>query len=278
MTGTSPHAPHHLSSVPPPRTRRRGGQRTAPPRPPRNPPYYEDRSPGSGALPPRAWYARSDAARLSLHGTWRFRLSATRHRRGRRRSPGRTSTTRSGRSCGCPATGRSGRFAAEGSYGAAPAQPAGRPRTPTPLPLPGRSAAGAGREPDRATTGASSTCPTAGREGPAVLHFDGVESCARVWLNGRGAGPLQGQPAAARVRGRARCCGRAAMCWRCGSTSGRRAATWRTRTSGGCPASSGTSRSTAVPRARSPTTSCTPGSTTSPATAPCGWTAHRPAG
>src|SRR5689334_23038245 len=39
--------------------------------------YVEDVSPGSGALPPRAWYASSDAASLSLNGSWRFRLSPT---------------------------------------------------------------------------------------------------------------------------------------------------------------------------------------------------------
>src|SRR5213079_519778 len=39
--------------------------------------YVEDVSPGSGALPPRAWYASSDAASLSLNGSWRFRVSAT---------------------------------------------------------------------------------------------------------------------------------------------------------------------------------------------------------
>jgi hypothetical protein len=37
-------------------------------------PYYEERSPGGGTLPARAWYAGSDAARLSLNGAWAFRL------------------------------------------------------------------------------------------------------------------------------------------------------------------------------------------------------------
>jgi hypothetical protein len=33
-------------------------------------PYYEDHSPGSGTLPAHAWHAGSDAARLSLNGSW----------------------------------------------------------------------------------------------------------------------------------------------------------------------------------------------------------------
>jgi len=39
--------------------------------------YVEDVSPGSGALPPRARYAHSDARSLSLNGRWDFRLSPT---------------------------------------------------------------------------------------------------------------------------------------------------------------------------------------------------------
>lgn len=38
-------------------------------------PWYEDMEPGSGGLEPRAWYADSDAGRMSLNGEWRFRLS-----------------------------------------------------------------------------------------------------------------------------------------------------------------------------------------------------------
>nr|WP_329817908.1 sugar-binding domain-containing protein [Streptomyces sp. JV185] len=37
--------------------------------------WYEDMEPGSGGLEPRAWYAGSDAGRMSLNGEWRFRLS-----------------------------------------------------------------------------------------------------------------------------------------------------------------------------------------------------------
>ena len=39
--------------------------------------HVEDLSPGSGALPPRAWYPSSDAKSLSLSGSWRLRVSPT---------------------------------------------------------------------------------------------------------------------------------------------------------------------------------------------------------
>src|SRR5690349_2169734 len=49
----------------------------APASPPSTTDHVEDVSPGSGALPPRAWYAASDARSLSLNGRWDFRLSPT---------------------------------------------------------------------------------------------------------------------------------------------------------------------------------------------------------
>ncbi|MFF3499640.1 glycoside hydrolase family 2 TIM barrel-domain containing protein [Streptomyces sp. NPDC003247] len=142
--------------------------------------YVEDVSPGRGALAPRAWYASSDAKSLSLNGSWRFRLSAT-------------------------ADAEDDSFAAEGydadgwaevtvpghwvlqGHGAPiytnhlypfPVDP---PRVPTENPtgdhlrvfdLPDDW-------PDLA-------------DGGAVLRFDGVESCARVWLNGTEIGEFKG--------------------------------------------------------------------------------------
>lgn len=41
-----------------------------------HPAEHENFKPWTGALPPRAWHT-SDAARLSLNGHWRFRLSRT---------------------------------------------------------------------------------------------------------------------------------------------------------------------------------------------------------
>ncbi|MEU1463429.1 glycoside hydrolase family 2 TIM barrel-domain containing protein [Streptomyces sp. NPDC005727] len=144
------------------------------------PEYIEDVSPGSGVLPPRAWYATSDAKSLSLNGNWRFRLSDT-------------------------ADAEDDSFAREGYDAAGWAElrvpghwvlqghgspvytnhlypfPVDPPRVPTENPTgdhlrvfdlpedwPG--------EPD----------------GGAVLRFDGVESCARVWLNGTELGEFKG--------------------------------------------------------------------------------------
>ncbi|MEW2256422.1 glycoside hydrolase family 2 TIM barrel-domain containing protein [Streptomyces sp. NPDC047869] len=144
------------------------------------PEYIEDVSPGSGVLPPRAWYATSDAKSLSLNGNWRFRLSDT-------------------------ADAKDDSFAREGYDAAGWAElrvpghwvlqghgspvytnhlypfPVDPPRVPTENPTgdhlrvfdlpedwPG--------EPD----------------GGAVLRFDGVESCARVWLNGTELGEFKG--------------------------------------------------------------------------------------
>ncbi|MFC9926044.1 glycoside hydrolase family 2 TIM barrel-domain containing protein [Streptomyces sp. NPDC127190] len=142
--------------------------------------YVEDVSPGSGALPPRAWYAASDARSLSLNGTWRFRLSPT-----------SDAEDDSFAAAGYDAGGWAevavpGHWVLQG-HGAPiytnhlypfPVDP---PRVPTENPtgdhlrvfdLPGDWP-----EPS---------------EGGAVLRFDGVESCARVWLNGTEIGEFKG--------------------------------------------------------------------------------------
>ncbi|MFK4070744.1 glycoside hydrolase family 2 TIM barrel-domain containing protein [Streptomyces sp. NPDC029674] len=144
-------------------------------------PHHEDVSPGTGALPPRAWYATSDAATLSLNGTWRFRLSPT-------------------------ADAEDDAFAADGYDPGAPdawgeiAVPGhwvlrghGAPHYtnqlyPFPLDPP--------RVPTENPTGdhlrlfdLPADWP---RDGAAVLRFDGVESCARVWLNGTELGDFKG--------------------------------------------------------------------------------------
>ncbi|MCF3176926.1 DUF4981 domain-containing protein [Streptomyces sioyaensis] len=193
MTGTSPHAPHDTS----PAARTAAEADGAPPRPgdPEHPPspYYEDRSPGSGVLPPRAWYARSDAARLSLDGTWRFRLSA--------------GATAEDDSFARPDFDDAqwqdlrvpghwvlqGRSAAEGPFeGSGAARPNGAPvYTNTAYPFP----VDPPRVPDENPTGDHRRVfdlPEGWGEGPAVLHFGGVESCARVWLNGQELGHFKG--------------------------------------------------------------------------------------
>ncbi|MEW2404063.1 glycoside hydrolase family 2 TIM barrel-domain containing protein [Streptomyces sp. NPDC046862] len=143
--------------------------------------YVEDVSPGSGALPPRAWYASSDATSLSLNGDWRFRLSPT-------------------------ADAEDDSFAAEGYDAGGWAEVA----VPGHWVLQGDGAFGAPIytnhlypfpvDPPRVPT-ANPTgdhlrvfdLPAAWpADGGAVIRFDGVESCARVWLNGTDIGEFKG--------------------------------------------------------------------------------------
>ncbi|MEU9048806.1 glycoside hydrolase family 2 TIM barrel-domain containing protein [Streptomyces sp. NPDC048384] len=145
--------------------------------------YVEDVSPGRGALPPRAWYASSDAKSLSLNGSWRFRLSAT-------------------------ADAEDDSFAGEGYDAGAWAEvtvpghwvlqgdgafgspiytnhlypfPVDPPHVPTENPTG-----------DHLRVFDLPDDWTAQDDGGAVLRFDGVESCARVWLNGTELGEFKG--------------------------------------------------------------------------------------
>ncbi|MFD4602782.1 glycoside hydrolase family 2 TIM barrel-domain containing protein [Streptomyces sp. NPDC058464] len=141
--------------------------------------YVEDVSPGSGALPPRAWYPASDATSLSLNGSWRFRLSPTADAED-------DSFAEPGYDAGGWAeVSVPGHWVLQG-HGAPiytnhlypfPVDP---PRVPTENPtgdhlrffdLP------EGWDP---------------ADGGTVLRFDGVESCARVWLNGTDIGEFKG--------------------------------------------------------------------------------------
>ncbi|WP_033281574.1 glycoside hydrolase family 2 TIM barrel-domain containing protein [Streptomyces sp. NRRL F-525] len=140
--------------------------------------YLEDVSPGSGALPPRARYASSDAKSLSLNGSWRLRVSAT-------------------------ADAEDDSFAGEGYDAGDWAEvtvpghwvlqghgspiytnhlypfPVDPPRVPTENPTGDHLRA----------FDLPSEWPS---DGGAVLRFDGVESCARVWLNGTDIGEFKG--------------------------------------------------------------------------------------
>lgn len=141
-------------------------------------PYYEDVSPGSGALPPRAWSPASDTARLNLSGTWAFRLSPT-----------ATAEDDSFARPGYDARGWDeipvpGHWVLHGH---------GAPiytnvRYPFPVDPP--------RVPTENPTGDHLRVfdLTAGwpEGGDAVLRFEGVESCARVWLNGEELGTVKG--------------------------------------------------------------------------------------
>ncbi|WP_407548701.1 glycoside hydrolase family 2 TIM barrel-domain containing protein [Streptomyces sp. Pv4-95] len=186
MTGTSPHRPHHRSDGQSP-------QDAAGVPAPGTPAYFEDRSPGSGCLPPRAWYAGSDAARISLHGTWRFRLSptATAHDDSFARPDFDDAYWQDLRVPGHWVLRDS--FASDGSYEDAGELPhSGSPvYTNTAYPFP----VDPPRVPDENPTGDHRhvfDLPDGWGEGPAVLHFGGVESCARVWLNGQELGHFQG--------------------------------------------------------------------------------------
>ncbi|MEV6540349.1 glycoside hydrolase family 2 TIM barrel-domain containing protein [Streptomyces sp. NPDC051665] len=140
--------------------------------------YIEDVSPGSGALPARARYASSDAKSLPLNGSWRLRVSAT-------------------------ADAEDDSFAGEGYDAGDWAEvtvpghwvlqghgspiytnhlypfPVDPPRVPTENPTGDHLR----------TFDLPSEWPS---DGGAVLRFDGVESCARVWLNGTDIGEFKG--------------------------------------------------------------------------------------
>lgn len=137
-------------------------------------PYYEQPHPTRGVLPPRAWL-RSDAPQLSLGGTWDFRLS--------------------------PRADEPESFAADEHPGEGwttipvpshwQLQGHGSPaytnvRYPFPVDPP--------RVPDENPTGdyrRTFEVPDGWPE-RVLLRFDGVDSCAKVWLNGAELGVLAG--------------------------------------------------------------------------------------
>ncbi|MEU6682206.1 glycoside hydrolase family 2 TIM barrel-domain containing protein [Streptomyces sp. NPDC046832] len=144
--------------------------------------YVEDVSPGSGVLPPRAWYASSDARSLSLNGRWRFRLSAT-------AGAEDDSFAEEGHDAGNWAEVTvPGHWVlqGDGAFGSPiytnhlypfPVDP---PYVPTENPTGDHLR----------VFDLPSDWPSDG--GGAVLRFDGVESCARVWLNGTELGEFKG--------------------------------------------------------------------------------------
>ncbi|MGW1258933.1 glycoside hydrolase family 2 TIM barrel-domain containing protein [Streptomyces sp. NPDC002513] len=143
--------------------------------------YVEDVAPGSGSLPPRAWYASSDAASLSLNGSWRLRLSPTAHAQD-------DSFAEPGYDAGDWA-----QIAVPGHWVLQGGGSLGSPiytnhLYPFPVDPP--------RVPTENPTGdhlrlfdLPDDWPS---DGGAVLRFDGVESCARVWLNGTDIGEFKG--------------------------------------------------------------------------------------
>ncbi|NNN33920.1 DUF4981 domain-containing protein [Streptomyces sp. S3(2020)] len=141
--------------------------------------YVEDVSPGRGALPPRAWYTASDAKSLSLNGSWRLRVSPTIDAED-------DSFAEEGYDAGDWAeVSVPGHWVLQGHGSPIYTNhlypfPVDPPHVPTENPtgdhlrvfdLP--------RDWDLSEAG-------------AVLRFDGVESCARVWLNGTDIGEFKG--------------------------------------------------------------------------------------
>jgi beta-galactosidase len=135
-------------------------------------PYYEDLTPGVGVLPPRTT-ADSDAAALVLDGEWRFRLYPT-------------------------AAGAGSPDVDDSDWDVLPV-PAhwqlhghGSPAyTNVSYPFP----VDPPHVPDENPTGEyrrDFTLPTDWPAGDAVLRFDGVDSCFRVWLNGTELGHAKG--------------------------------------------------------------------------------------
>ncbi|MGW2458178.1 glycoside hydrolase family 2 TIM barrel-domain containing protein [Streptomyces sp. NPDC001761] len=140
--------------------------------------YVEDVSPGSGALPPRAWYASSDAVSLPLGGSWRFRLSDTADAQD-------DSFAAPGYDAGDWAEIQvPGHWVLQGHGSPAYTNhrypfPVDPPRVPTENPTGDHLR----------VFGLPAGWPAGG---DAVLRFDGVESCARVWLNGTELGEFKG--------------------------------------------------------------------------------------
>ncbi|MEV0090844.1 glycoside hydrolase family 2 TIM barrel-domain containing protein [Streptomyces sp. NPDC050738] len=141
-------------------------------------PYHEDVSPGSGALAPRAHCPSSDAMSLSLNGSWRFRLSPTAD------AEDTSFAVRGYDADHWPEIAVPGHWVLQG-HGAPiytnhlypfPVDP---PRVPTENPTGDHLH----------TFDLPAGWPA---DGDAVLRFDGVESCAKVWLNGEEIGEFKG--------------------------------------------------------------------------------------
>ncbi|GAA1986753.1 glycoside hydrolase family 2 TIM barrel-domain containing protein [Kitasatospora viridis] len=143
--------------------------------------YIEDFSPGHGTLAPRAWHPASNAKALSLNGSWRLRVSPT-----------ADAEDESFAEPGFEA-GHWAEVTVPGHWVLQGDGAFGRPaytnvRYPFPVDPP--------RVPTENPTGDHLRTFDLPEEWPAdggaVLRFDGVESCARVWLNGTGLGEFQG--------------------------------------------------------------------------------------
>ena len=145
-------------------------------------PYWEQYRPSSGILPPRSW-SRSDAPRIDLSGPWRFRYSP-------RPPAGDGFAAADFEDSAWPTIPVPSHWQLEG-FG----QPAyTNVRYPFPVDPP--------HVPDENPTGdyrVAFELPDDWAAGRVMLRFDGVDSCARVWLNGTLIGTFR-QPAHGGVR------------------------------------------------------------------------------
>jgi beta-galactosidase len=138
-------------------------------------PYWERSQPTSGARPPRAWFI-SDAPSLDLSGDWKFRWSPRADAPLDFAEPGFDDST-------WAALPVPSHWQLQG-YGA-PAYT--NVRYPFPVDPP--------RVPTNNPTGdyrAAFRVPPAWRGQRVILRFDGVDSCARVWVNGTEIGTTSG--------------------------------------------------------------------------------------
>ncbi|MDT0341483.1 glycoside hydrolase family 2 TIM barrel-domain containing protein [Streptomyces litchfieldiae] len=142
-------------------------------------PYHEDPAPGSGTLPARAWWAESDAARLSLNGTWAFRLAPTAEGTGSAFLADDPAATASWDRIAVPGHWVLQGHGAPAYTGVAYLFPVDPPRMPDENPTGDH----------RRVFDLPEGWPA---DGETVLRFEGVDSCARVWLNGQELGTFQG--------------------------------------------------------------------------------------
>ncbi|WP_062213601.1 glycoside hydrolase family 2 TIM barrel-domain containing protein [Streptomyces sp. NBRC 109706] len=142
-------------------------------------PYPENPTPAPGVLPARSWWSTSDAARHSLNGDWDFRLAPTADGTGPAFPRDDPSVTAGWDRITVPGHWVLQGHGAPAYTGVAYLFPVDPPRVPTENPT------GDHRRvfdlPDEWPDG-----------GESVLRFDGVDSCARVWLNGTELGTFQG--------------------------------------------------------------------------------------
>jgi beta-galactosidase len=140
------------------------------------PTYVEDPSPGRGALPPRAAF-RSTAPSLDLGGSWRFRLSPS-----LAAAPDGIERDdfddHDWDTLPVPSNWQLHGYGSPAYTNVTYPFPMHAPTVPSENPTGDH----------RLTFDLPADWP----EGPAVLRFDGIDSCGRIWLNGRELGVTQG--------------------------------------------------------------------------------------